>query len=98
MSISTLELALPQAVSAAFADDAIVVTLSDGRAISAPLAWYPRLLNATQVERQDWRLIGDGEGLHWPRLDEDVSVESLLAGRPSTESAQSLARWLAARA
>jgi Protein of unknown function (DUF2442) len=98
MSTSTLELPLPHALGVTFDDDALTVALSDGRTISAPLAWFPRLLNASLAERQDWRLVGDGEGLHWPRLDEDISVESLFAGRPSAESAQSLARWLAARA
>jgi Protein of unknown function (DUF2442) len=95
MSISTLD--LPRALGVSFAEDAVCVTLSDGRMISAPLAWFPRLLNATQPERDEWRLTGAGEGIHWPRLDEDISIESLLAGRPSAESAQSLSRWLASR-
>lgn len=97
MSISTLELALPRAVSVAFGEASVTLDLSDGRVISAPLAWFPRLLNATPAERAEWRLVGGGEGVHWPLLDEDISVESLVAGRPSAESAQSLARWLTAR-
>ena len=97
MTISALEV-LPRAVGVAVTDDALSVSLSDGRTISAPLAWFPRLLHGKPDERSDWRLVGDGEGLHWPRLDEDISVESLLAGRKSNESAQSLAHWLAARA
>jgi Protein of unknown function (DUF2442) len=97
MSISTLELALPRAVAVTFGEAALTVELSDGRVISAPLTWFPRLLNGSPAERSEWRLVGDGDGVHWPRLDEDISVESLVAGRPSAESAQSLTRWLAAR-
>lgn len=97
MSISTLELTLPRAVGVAFGEATVTLDLSDGRVISAPLAWFPRLLHATPAERNEWRLIGDGEGIHWPLLDEDISIESLVAGRPSAESAQSLTRWLAAR-
>lgn len=97
MSISALELALPAAQSVKTDEDSLTVLLSDGRTISAPLSWYPRLAHASPAERGDWRLVGGGEGLHWPALDEDISVEALLAGRPSAESAQSLARWLSSR-
>jgi hypothetical protein len=76
---------------------ALVVDLTDGRTVTAPLAWYPRLAHGTSVERSNWRLIGLGEGIHWPDLDEDVSVEGLLAGRPSLESQASLQRWLGSR-
>jgi len=79
-------------------DDTLTVELSDGRSISAPLAWYPRLLHGTVEERRRWRLIGQGLGIHWPDLDEDVSVENLLLGRPSAESQNSLKKWLAQRA
>lgn len=75
----------------------MTVSLDDGRAISVPLAWYPRLLAATPEERARVELIGGGEGLHWPDLDEDISVEGILAGRRSAESAASLARWMARR-
>jgi hypothetical protein len=78
-------------------DDTLTVDLSDGRSVSAPLAWYPRLLYGSAAERQHWRLIGQGVGIHWPELDEDISVEGLLAGRPSAESQRSLKRWLEAR-
>ncbi len=78
-------------------EDSLVVDLIDGRSISAPLVWYPRLLNGTPGERSNWRLIADGEGIHWPDLDEDLSVDSLIAGRPSGERQESLKRWLEGR-
>jgi hypothetical protein len=78
--------------------DALSVDLSDGRTVSVPLAWYPRLLHGTPKERNKWRLIGEGEGIHWPDLDEDISVESLVLGRPSGESQRSLKEWLEQRA
>jgi hypothetical protein len=79
-------------------EDTLSVDLSDGRSISAPLAWYPRLLHGSQDERNQWRLIGRGAGIHWPELDEDISVENLLAGQPSGESQASFQAWLARRA
>jgi hypothetical protein len=78
--------------------DTLAVDLSDGRTISVPLAWYPRLLHGTPEERNNWRFIGDKEGIHWPDLDEDISVENLLAGKPSGESQSSFKRWLEKRA
>ena len=78
-------------------DDELIVGLNDGRTIAVPIAWYPRLLHATQEERNHWRLIGDGNGIHWEDLDEDISVQHLLAGIASGESQKSLRRWLAAR-
>jgi hypothetical protein len=78
-------------------DDVLSVSLSDGRTISVPLAWFPRLTHGTDTERANWKLIGEGEGVHWPDLDEDISVESLLAGRRSGESQDSLRRWLRTR-
>jgi hypothetical protein len=78
-------------------DEDLAVDLADGRAIAVPLVWFPRLAHATPAERANWRLIGSGAGIHWPELDEDISVESLLAGRSSRESAASLERWLASR-
>ena len=78
-------------------DDTLAVDLSDGRTISVPLAWYPRLLHASHEERNNWRFIGDKEGIHWPDVDEDVSVENLLAGKPSGESQSSFKRWLEKR-
>src|ERR1041384_5065334 len=79
-------------------DDTLAVDVNDGRTISVPLAWYPRLLHGTPEERNRWRLIGSGEGIHWPDLDEDLSVEGLIFGRPSGESQRSLQRWLEKRA
>jgi hypothetical protein len=79
------------------ADDTLAVNLSDGHTISVPLAWYPRLLRGTAEERNNWRFIGAREGIHWPDLDEDVSVENLLAGKPSGESQSSFKRWLDGR-
>ncbi len=78
-------------------EEDLSVELSDGRPISAPLAWYPRLLHSTPEERANWRLIGGGVGIHWPALDEDISVRNLLVGKASGESQRSLKRWLAQR-
>lgn len=75
-------------------DDSLIVDLDDGRTIAVPLAWFPRLLNGSEEERKDFRLIGRGEGINWPQLDEDISVEGLIFGRPSGESQRSLKRWL----
>jgi len=82
------------AESVGFTENSIVVYLDDGRSISVPLAWYPRLNAGTEAERSNYELIGDGEGIHWPKLDEDISVEGIIAGRASAESSDSLARWL----
>jgi hypothetical protein len=78
-------------------EDTLTVHLADGRTLSVPLAWYPRLLHGSSKERSRWRLIGKGEGIHWPDLDEDISVENLLFGNPSGESQESFKRWLADR-
>ena len=75
----------------------LTVELNDGRSISVPLAWYPRLLHGTSEERNSWRLIGNREGIHWPDLDEDISVENLLLGKPSGESENSFQKWLKKR-
>jgi hypothetical protein len=89
--------AISAATNVVVTDDTLTVDLSDGRTISVPLAWYPRLAHGTPEERAKWRLIGRGEGIHWPQLDEDISVEGLIAGRPSGESQASLARWIETR-
>ncbi len=98
MSSSTVETRVPLAKSAQVSDQSLVVELVDGRTISVPTAWYPRLSHATTKERSHWRLIGNGQGIHWPDLDEDISVENLLAGQPSAESQASCKRWLEQRA
>jgi hypothetical protein len=78
-------------------EDEIAVELLDGRTIIVPLIWYPRVLHGTAKERKNWRLNGQGEGIHWPDLDEDISVRNLLAGQPSGESQRSYKRWLESR-
>ncbi len=77
--------------------DALVVDLNDGRTLTVPLAWYPRLAHGSSGERSKWRLIARGEGIHWPELDEDISVAGLVAGQPSGESQASLQKWLKSR-
>ena len=97
MITSTIEVQIPNAEDVTVTEDALTAELSDGRTISVPLAWYPRLIHATQEERGKWELIGDGQGIHWPDLDEDISTEGLIAGRPSGESQRSFKRWLEAK-
>ena len=77
--------------------DALIVKLSDGRTLSIPLEWYPRLFHATEAERRNWQLLGDGYAIEWPDLDEHIGIEGLLAGRRSGESPASLQRWLTSR-
>jgi len=98
MNTSTVEIQVPTANRAQVSDDSLSVNLSDGRTISVPVAWFPRLSHGTTEERDHWRLIGNGRGIHWTDLDEDISVENLLAGRPSGESQTSFKRWLDQRA
>ncbi|MEO7963023.1 MAG: DUF2442 domain-containing protein [Gemmatimonadaceae bacterium] len=98
MTSSARELPSPPLASAVTVSaESLVVELVDGRTLTVPLVWFPRLLHASAAERMDWRLIGRGEGVHWAALDEDISIESLLVGRGSDESQGSLKRWLAAR-
>ena len=87
----------PTAVEVRVSRDTLSADLADGRTISVPLAWFPRLAHGTRKERGRWRLIGKGTGIHWPELDEDISVENLLAGKPSGESPRSLKNWLEKR-
>ncbi len=94
MNSSTAETQLALATTVRLNDDFLTVDLSDGRTISVPVAWYPRLSHGTAAERSNWRLIGSGRGIHWPDLDEDISVENLLAGQPSGESQTSFKRWM----
>ena len=97
MSTSKAELRESVAQNLRVTDDELIVHLADGRTITAPLAWFPRLLHGRPDERANWRLIARGEGIHWPELDEDISVRGLLAGHPSNETADSLRRWLQSR-
>lgn len=97
VTISAVEMEIPLAQSVEITEDTLRVDLSDGRTISAPLAWYPRLLHATPEERREWRLIAGGRGIHWQAVDEDISVQGLLAGRASGESQASLKKWLRQR-
>ena len=98
MSTSPSEARAALAQHVTVTEDALIVDLVDGRTVSVPLSWYPRLAHGTAIERSSWRLIGRGEGIHWPDLDEDISVAGLLAGRPSGETQHSLRRWLESRA
>ncbi|MFA7239295.1 MAG: DUF2442 domain-containing protein [Sulfuricellaceae bacterium] len=91
---AVVEVAAPNAESVILTDDTLCIDLADGRTISVPLAWYPRLQYATSEERNRWRLIGKGYGIHWEEIDEDISIEGLLLGRPSRESQASLQKWL----
>ena len=97
MTTLAIELRMVSAQNVRVTDEALIVDLSDGRTVSVPLAWFPRLLHGTTEERNKWRLIGDGEGVHWPELDEDISVENLILGKPSGESQKSFKKWLEAR-
>ncbi len=97
MTTSAVEVSVPVADSVTVTDDTLTVELSDGRSLSVPLAWFPRLVHATPAERKNWRLIGRGHGIHWNKLDEDISIEGLLAGKPSGESQASFKKWLSAR-
>ncbi|HYV38632.1 MAG TPA: DUF2442 domain-containing protein [Gemmataceae bacterium] len=91
------ELQTTHAQGVTITEDTLAVDLADGRTIAVPLAWFPRLMHGTPKERKQWRLIGQGIGIHWPELEEDISVENLLVGKPSGESQKSLARWLETR-
>ena len=97
MATSIVELEVPGAMGLTVSEDTLTAELSDGRTISVPLAWYPRLIHATPEERGRWELHAAGQHIHWPDLDEDLSVEGLLAGRPSGEGRESFGRWLEAK-
>ncbi len=97
MSSSVTEVRVVQAEQVRVTAEELIVDLVDGRTLTVPVQWYPRLANGTPAARRKWRLIGRGEGIHWPELDEDIGVEDLLAGRPSGESQTSLQRWLKSR-
>ena len=96
MTTLTLEID-PIAVEVTVTDEKLIVGLADGRSITIPLEWYPRLTHGSSEERQNWQLLGDGYAIEWPDLDEHIGIEGLLAGRRSSESEKSLERWLATR-
>jgi hypothetical protein len=97
MATLAIEMQVPDAVDVRVTEDTLSVELSDGRTISVPLGWFPRLEHATPSERANWRLVGKGTGIHWEEIDEDISVEGLLAGKPSGESQASFKKWLQGR-
>ncbi len=98
MSSLVIEIQEARAQRVVMSEDSLTVDLMDGRTITVPLAWYPRLWHGTPEERSDFEIIGDGTLIHWPGLDEDLSISGILAGRRSGESPQSLKRWLSERA
>lgn len=97
MTSSVVEIQEARATSVSLTDAALTVDLLDGRTITAPLAWFPRLWYGTPRERSHFEIFGDGTYIHWPDLDEDLTVAGLLAGWHSQESAQSLRKWLESR-
>jgi hypothetical protein len=94
MNTLAIEIEIPYAIGVRVTIDTLSVDLSDGRTISVPLGWYPRLERASKEEKKNWRLIGRGQGIHWNGIDEDISIEGLLAGRSSRESQISLRKWM----
>ena len=85
------------ATSVFFSEDSFTIHLNDGRHMVIPLAWYPRLFAGTKHEREYYELIGGGRGIHWSKLDEDISIDGLLSGHPSQESQKSLKKWIQKR-
>jgi len=94
MNTLAIEIEMPYAVNVSVTEDTLTFDLSDGRTISVPLGWYPRLAYATPLERANWRLIGKGQGIHWEDVDEDISIDGIIAGKPSGESQESFKKWL----
>ena len=90
-------LSLPRVTSVSVTDDTLSVDLEDGRTVSVPIGWYPRLAHGTPTERANVQIAGSGFGLHWPDLDEDIGIEGILLGKRSNESAKSFEKWLKAR-
>ena len=98
MTSSAMEIEEARAQRVAIEDDSLTVDLVDGRTVIVPLAWYARLWHGTPEERKNFEIIGDGTLIHWPDLDEDLSISGILVGRKSGESQQSLKKWLDGRA
>ncbi len=95
LTVELLEIPTIQRITVT--DDTLAADLSDGRTISVPLAWYPRLLHGSIEERNNYRFIAGGSGIHWHQLDEDISIKNLILGQPSGESQKSFQRWLSSR-
>ena len=83
--MNSLAVEIPRASSVTCIEQELIVSLADGRQISVPLVWFPRLAKANAEQRADYEILGDGEGIHWPQIDEDISVFGLIAGKPSVE-------------
>lgn len=94
---TVITLTLPRIIKVWVTDDTLSVDLEDGRTISVPIAWYPRLVHGTPEERMHFQISGAGYGIHWPDLDEDIGIEGLLLGKKSAESPASFERWLQQR-
>jgi len=97
MTTLAVKINIPKANNLNVTEDTLTVELDDGRTISVPLAWYPRLQEASVGERNNWRLVGGGQGMHWSDIDEDISVQGIISGTPSGESQNSFKRWLESR-
>jgi len=97
MTTLVIDTQIIKAQDVSVTEDTLSVDLMDGRTVSVPLGWYPRLLYASEEELNNWRLIGHGEGIHWSNLDEDISIEDIVFGRASGESQKSFQRWLEKR-
>ena len=97
MNISTIDVTLPEVEHVKVTEDTLMAELSDGRTISVPLGWYPKLMHATAEERRNWRPINGGSGIYWPDLNADLSVEDLFAGCPSGASEKSVKRCFDAK-
>ena len=97
MPSAVVTLALPRVIKVTVTDDTLSADLEDGRTISVPIMWYPRLAHGTPAERANFQISGAGYGIHWPDLDEDIGVEGMLLGRRSTEAPASFERWLRQR-
>jgi len=96
-TLSAVTFALPRVVNVTVTNDTLSIDLEDGRTISIPIVWYPRLSHGTPGERSNFQISSAGYGIHWPDLDEDIGVEGLLLGKKSTESPASFERWLRRR-
>ncbi|MCL5998264.1 MAG: DUF2442 domain-containing protein [Chloroflexi bacterium] len=97
MTSAVVTLVLPRIVNVKIDDVTLSVDLEDGRTVSVPIGWYPRLAHGTSAERANFRVSGAGYGIHWPDLDEDIGAEGLLLGKKSTESPASFGQWLQQR-